>query len=97
MGMEIDEPRRDCEAGSINCLASLEGLGRNGGDLTGADADIADGIQVGGGVEDTDVGDDEVIGLGFEQGGHEQGAEQSHALYGSGSSTFGHFAVRAER
>src|SRR5437763_4607934 len=61
MGVEIDEPGSDHEAAHVECLAGGERFGRDGGDATAQDGDVADGVEPRLGVEDAPAREHEIV------------------------------------
>src|SRR6185503_6636528 len=59
--VEVDEAGSDDQALGVDGLAAAQRAGGHGSDLSGADADVADSVEIGGGVHDAAVGDYEVV------------------------------------
>jgi hypothetical protein len=67
--MQIDESRSDYQAGDMNDTQSAERIGRDTGNLSVADADVAHPIQTGFRIHDASALEDEIVLLGGRQGG----------------------------
>src|SRR5690606_32788017 len=63
VAVEIDEPGRDDEAGGVNDPCAAQRPFRDRDDAVAADADAADRVQPGLGIDHAAVGDDEVVRL----------------------------------
>ena len=68
MLVKVDEAGGDDEAGGVDDPASAERSGGDAGDFAVADADVADGIECGLGIDDAAAFDREVILLRGDEG-----------------------------
>ena len=73
--VEVDEAGGEGESTGVEGGAAGEGFGGEGGDAAVADADVAEGVEAGFGVEDAGVEEDEVVVLGGRKEGEQKQRE----------------------
>ena len=66
--VQVDEAGRDDEAGGVDDAASAERGGGDAGDFAVANADVADGVEAGFGVDDAAAFEDDIVLLRDDEG-----------------------------